>query len=110
MKRKDDSIINKIAAAVAHNAGQTGAELSQLLGMPTAYRRLSEIAKLGLVKREGQRRCNVSGRMAAIWFPCDRPPTPDRGELTPHQEIMRLKSRIEYLEKEVLALKLCPNR
>jgi hypothetical protein len=98
-KRKDDSILNRIAACVKHTPNQTGAELSKALGNSGAYRRLSEVKKLGLVKKGEKRICTVSGKMADTWFPDDSPPEVDRGE-TPNQRIRRLESRVEFLVNE----------
>lgn len=105
MARKLDSIINAIASALVSMPGSTGAELSAYLENPRAYRRLSEIQRLGLAERRGQRKCHISGKLAWIWFPSDKPAEPDRGELTPQQEIKRLKARVEYLVNENERLK-----
>jgi hypothetical protein len=100
MPRKPDSLINRIAAAVAQKPGCTGAELSYWIGEVTAYRRLSEIERLGLIKKGERRTCNQSLRVAVTWYPDDRPAEPDRGKLTHAQEIKRLKARIKFLEEE----------
>lgn len=106
MPRKLDSIINRIAQALAYTPGQTGAELSQMIGAPTAYRRLSEIRRLGLAKKvNNERVCRVSGRTADVWYPDDRQAEVDRGHLTHKQEIKRLNARIEFLVNENTRLK-----
>jgi hypothetical protein len=104
MPRKENSILNVIAATVKHFPGLTGAELGVRLGIPSAYRRLSEIARLGLVEKQGTKICDVSGKTAVTWYPCDKPAEVDRGKLTPGQEIKRLKARIEFLEQECTRL------
>lgn len=100
MPRKEDSIINKIAAAVAAKPGLTGAELSKQLGITTAYRRLSEIRRLGLVRKGPMRTCAVSNKLAVTWLPDDSPVETDRGILTPRQEIKRLTDRVQFLVNE----------
>lgn len=68
--------------------------------MPGAYRRLSEINRLGLVKKGNKRMCDVSGKPADTWYADDRPAEIDRG-LSPKQEIARLKSLLEH-ERRVI--------
>lgn len=99
--RKEWSLLNKIAALVIQKPGLTGAELSKELGQPGAYRRLSEVKKLGLVKKGAKRECTVSFKTADTWFPDDSPAKVevDRGE-TPKQAVKRLEDRVEFLVNE----------
>lgn len=56
--------------AVAMTPGRTSTELARLHGVhdPRVYnRRLTELARLGLVVRGAARRCSVTGRSAATW-------------------------------------------
>lgn len=101
------SIQKLIAHQLAKNPGMTALELSHAIGIPSAFRRLPEIKKLGLARCEGKRKCSVSGKTAKLWFIDDREPEPDRG-LSAGQEMRRLRSenerlkaKIEELEKEL---------
>lgn len=101
MSRKDDSILNTIAAAVANWPGLTGAELSAKIGIPSAYRRLSEVARLGLVKKSSSRPCSVTGRKASTWEKDDSPQKQDlRPGETQSQMRRRMQARIDDLVNE----------
>lgn len=56
--------------AVAMTPGRTATELARLHGVPDPRvfnRRLTELARQGLVVRGPVRRCSVTGRSAATW-------------------------------------------
>lgn len=98
--RKPDSILNKIAAVVAQYPGKTGAELSAFLKTPTAYRRLSEVASLGLIEARGTKVCQVSNKTAKTWYACDKPEKINRQGETQNQMRKRLEGRIHLLVNE----------
>lgn len=100
--RKADSHTNIIAATVAQNPGMTGAEIEEKIGIPGSCRRLSEIDRLGLIKRGARRKCDVSGKTAITWYPDDREPDTERIE-TPKQKIRRLNERVDHLLKCISA-------
>lgn len=108
-KRKEWSDLHLIANALAQHPGWTAMELAQSCGKPQSYRRLSELQKLGLAKQEGARKCWITKKVCALWYPDDRQPEPDRGE-TPNQQIKRLKERVHFLEAENAKLKLSLTR
>jgi hypothetical protein len=102
---KDWTQLKLIANAVATTPGMTGAELSANIGQPGAYRRLSEVKRLGLVKKGPRRKCAMSGKTADTWFPCDETPEADRGAERPSDTIKRLNGRIQFLVNENTKLK-----
>lgn len=100
--RKEDSILNQIAAAVANCPGLTGAELSRQIGIPSAYRRLSEVAKLGLVEIGATRTCMITGKQAKTWNKCDKPQQTDlRPDESKYHMQKRMQARIDALVNEI---------
>lgn len=97
---KDWNIIKTVANYIKNHPGQTGAEISLAVGNAGAYRRLSEIRKLGLAQKGQLRSCTISKKLAWTWYPADNVPEPNRG-IAPRDEIKRLKARNEFLEAKV---------
>lgn len=62
----------RTSRAVAAHPGLTNTELSTAVGDKCTRRigrRLPEVEKLGWVVRRGPRRCTITKRNAAIWYP-----------------------------------------
>lgn len=64
----------QVAAAVRSFPGRTSFELAMAsqIDRYTVARRLPECETAGLVKREGVRKCGISGRLALTWSPTPR--------------------------------------
>jgi len=65
---------------VRNNKGKIARELSEIAGdsdARTINRRLGEVEKAGLIYRGKERRCKVTGRMCATWWPT----IPKKGDL-----------------------------
>jgi len=88
--------------------GHTGRELNESLSSQSAHKRLSELAREGLIVEQGHRPCRVSGRRSVVWGPgpvgamsVDRPQarTVTREEMS--GEIQRLRAEVAGLKAEL---------
>ncbi len=69
---KDSGKLGRLHRAVLRGLGEskrpvTGRELSERAGLEGAWKRLSELEKLGFVQRVGTRKCFVTGKRATAW-------------------------------------------
>lgn len=97
------------AHLAASPAAITANELNQQLGGKGFHKRLSELERVGVVRRAGERACTITGRVCAVWVatgetpralpatePADRaagprPPTPAEAD----EMARRLADRLE---------------
>ena len=86
------------------NHGLTAGEIERAIDRPGTHRRLSEMEKMGLVRRIGKRKCLVTGKMRDVWHDDDSPPRPKKHKKPLVHEIRVLRDRIKFLEDEVARL------
>lgn len=89
------------AFLVAHTCGWTAGEIEHKINRPGSHRRLSEMERMGLVKRVGKRKCTVTGKNRDLWFDDDSPPRPKPIKSPLVHENRKLKDRIAYLEAQL---------
>lgn len=58
----------RVYQAVKSSPGRTALELDRQFGTDRVFgRRLSELERMGLVRKDTPRRCEVGGRLACVW-------------------------------------------
>ena len=101
-KWTDQKLIKNLLAHEGAKGG-TGMTLGQIeheLNKPGIHRRLSEMERMGLVKRNGRAVCPITARPSALWMDDDSPPRPKKTKLNVPlvHENRRLLDRIKWLE------------
>lgn len=62
-----------VLAAVRSQPGKTALELDRLNGTDRVFgRRLSELARFGLVVNGAPKRCDISGKLSLTWWPKEK--------------------------------------
>lgn len=61
------SLQNEIVKVLNQYGAMTGRELDSYLSHPGAWKRLSELKRMGKVIEIGKRPCKITGRLAYLW-------------------------------------------
>ena len=69
---KLESHRDRVMRSVTSRPGKTAGELSEIsdLSHVECQRRLSDLARDGMIYKQGKRKCSVKGSAMSLWWPC----------------------------------------
>lgn len=69
----------QVLTELTYNGPMTGQEVARKV--PSGWKRLSELERLGAIKEIARRQCTVTGELAGVWAIIEDQPEPDQASL-----------------------------